>query len=62
MEKTSRDYVVCLCNNVTRGEIEDIIKEKGYTDLKTFCEETKIGKKCGGCREDIQMILDEMAE
>ena len=47
MDKQSRDYEVCLCNKTTRGEIEDIIREKGYTDLKTFCEETKIGKKCG---------------
>lgn len=61
MDKKSRDYEVCLCYHTTRGEIEDIIKKTGVTDLKELCEIAKVGDKCGGCREDLQMILDDMA-
>lgn len=60
MDKKSRDYEVCLCYHVTRGEIEDIIKEQNIKDLKTLCEVAKVGDKCGGCREDLDMILSEV--
>ena len=60
MDKHSREYEVCLCCHTTRGEVEDFIREHGITDLKTLCEEEGIGNKCGGCREDLQMILDEV--
>lgn len=61
MDKKSRDYEVCLCYRTTRGEIEDIIRETGVCDLKALCEIAKVGDKCGGCREDLQMILDDIA-
>ena len=60
MDKKSRDYEVCLCYRTTRGEVEDIIREKIITNLKDLCEIAKVGDKCGGCREDLQMILDEV--
>jgi bacterioferritin-associated ferredoxin len=60
MDKHSRDYEVCLCYHVTRGEIEDIIRKTGITDLQTLCTVAKVGDKCGGCREDLEMILDEV--
>lgn len=59
MDKKSRDYVACLCYKVTRGDIEDIIKRTGVSDLQTLCKVAGVGDKCGGCREDLQMILDE---
>ena len=37
MDRKSRDYMVCLCNRVTRGEVEDVVKEKGIRDLKELC-------------------------
>ena len=60
MDKKSRDYEVCLCYRTTRGEVEDIIREKNITNLKDLCEIAKVGDKCGGCRKDLQMILDEV--
>ena len=59
MDKKSRDYEVCLCYHTTRGEIEDLIKETGITDLKELCSIAKIGDKCGGCREDIEAIIKD---
>lgn len=60
MDKKSREYEVCLCYHTTRGQVEDIIREKGIDNLKDLCAEPNIGNKCGGCREDLQMILDDV--
>lgn len=60
MDRNSREYVVCLCYKTTRGQIEDIIRKKNITNLKDLCEIAHVGDKCGGCREDLQMILDDI--
>ena len=60
MDKKSRDYEVCLCFHTKRGEVEDFIREHTPADLKELCQSMGIGAKCGGCREDLQMILDEV--
>ena len=60
MDKKSRDYEVCLCFHTKRGEVEDFIREHKPADLKELCQSMGIGTKCGGCREDLQMILDEV--
>lgn len=60
MDKKSRDYEVCLCNHVTRGEVEDLIREKNIKSLKELTEAAKIGTRCGGCREDLDMILTDI--
>ena len=62
MDKSSRDYEVCLCLHITRGEVEDFAREKGIRDLQTLCKEMPVGHKCGGCREDLDMILSELEE
>lgn len=60
LDKKSPDYVVCLCKNITRGQVEAAIREKNLTSLKELKAEG-IGDKCGGCGEDLLMILDEVA-
>lgn len=62
MDKASPDYVVCLCRNTTRRQVEEAIKETGSKTLKELCAAAKIGDKCGGCREDLEMILREYSE
>ena len=34
VNRKSREYVICPCRNVTRGEVEDIIREKKIFDIK----------------------------
>ena len=60
MDPNSREYETCLCRHVTRGEIEDFIRESGLTDLKEICEKLNVGNKCGACREQIQEIIDSV--
>lgn len=57
MDKNSREYEVCVCRHVTRGEIEDFAKENNITDLKELCSGMNIGNVCGACREIIAEIL-----
>ena len=37
MDKTSRDYMICLCFKTTRGEVEDYIRSHEVADLKDLC-------------------------
>jgi len=60
MDKKSREYEVCLCRHITRGEVEDIIKKTRITDLEALCAVAKVGDKCGGCREDLEMIVNDV--
>lgn len=60
MDKKSREYEVCPCRHVSRGQIEDFIRESKTTDLREICEKLNVGNKCGGCREMILQIVDEI--
>jgi NifU-like protein len=52
--------IVCTCFNVTDREIERAIKENGLTTVEEVTNFTKAGGGCGGCKEQIQEILDAM--
>lgn len=58
MDKNSREYEVCVCRHITRGQIEDFLKESGITDLKEVCKAMNIGNVCGACREMILEMID----
>ncbi len=60
MDKKSRDYEVCLCKHTTRGEVEDFIKKNRITDLTVLCKTMNTGNKCGGCREELQEIINDV--
>ena len=59
VDKTSRDYEVCPCRHVTRGDIEDIVRKQKICDLKTLCQTANAGNKCGGCRKMLEQIMVE---
>ena len=58
-DKKSREYIICPCRNVTRGAVEDVMRERKITDLKELCEAAGVGNKCGGCRESIDQMIEE---
>ncbi len=57
---SNRDEIICNCNEITRGEIEDAIREKGLKTVDEVGEATEAGTVCGSCQDDIQDILDEI--
>lgn len=59
-DKNSPEYEVCLCKHTTRAEVEKFIRENNIKTLKELCEKGKFGTVCGGCREDLEMILEEV--
>jgi NifU-like protein len=52
--------VVCTCFNVTDREIERAIKENRLTNVDDVTNFTKAGGGCGGCKEQIQEMLDRI--
>jgi len=52
--------VVCTCFNVTDREIERAIKENRLTTVDDVTNFTKAGGGCGGCKEQIQEMLDRI--
>lgn len=57
---SNRDEIICDCFSVSRGTIEDAIREKGLKSVEEVGEATNAGTGCGGCQEKIQAILDEI--
>ena len=55
---------VCSCNDVTRGQIADTIKELGVdgATLKEVKTCSKAGTGCGGCEPDVKTILKQELE
>ena len=35
-------------------------EEKKIKDLRELCEVANVGNKCGGCREELMFILDDV--
>ncbi|MEM9485476.1 MAG: nitrite reductase large subunit NirB [Cyanobacteria bacterium P01_F01_bin.116] len=48
---------VCSCNNVTKGQLCEAIREDGITDLPTLKKCTTAGTGCGGCVPLVKDIL-----
>ncbi|HEY4336487.1 MAG TPA: FAD-dependent oxidoreductase, partial [Puia sp.] len=49
--------LVCSCNNVGAGNLEEKIKE-GCRELGALCASTGAGTGCGSCRPEVKRILD----
>ena len=55
-----RNEVICECFLVSRGEIEDAIRQKKLKTVEDVGYVTNAGTGCGGCRDKIQEILDKV--
>ena len=54
------DYEICLCRRMKVAEIEELIRKEKITSLKELCEIAKVGDKCGGCREELEQLLEKI--
>ncbi len=48
---------ICSCNNVTKGQICEAIREGNLTDMPTVKKCTKAGTGCGGCTPLVTDLL-----
>jgi NifU-like protein len=54
------DRVVCYCFSVTERQIRDVVKANGLNTVEQVTNYCKAGGGCGGCKGDIQTILDDV--
>eukprot|EP00578_Thalassiosira_sp_NH16_P014735 CAMPEP_0181125354 /NCGR_PEP_ID=MMETSP1071-20121207/26996_1 /TAXON_ID=35127 /ORGANISM="Thalassiosira sp., Strain NH16" /LENGTH=1087 /DNA_ID=CAMNT_0023210773 /DNA_START=155 /DNA_END=3415 /DNA_ORIENTATION=- len=61
---TDPNTQVCSCNDVSRGQITDAIKELGVekATLKEVKACSRAGTGCGGCEGDVKKILSQELE
>jgi NifU-like protein len=52
--------IVCTCFGVTDKEIERVIRENNLTTIEQVTNYTKAGGGCGGCKGQIQQIIDKI--
>lgn len=57
--KQVKGDLVCSCNNVGKGNIEEEI-EAGCSDFKELCKRTAAGTGCGSCKPEVKSILESM--
>jgi NifU-like protein len=55
------DRVVCYCFSVTERHIREVVAANGLTTVAQVTHYCKAGGGCGGCKKDIQAILDALA-
>ena len=54
------DKTLCFCMGLTDSEVRDAIISKKLKTVEEVGEATKAGTGCGGCKENIQKLLDEI--
>ncbi|MBT9317383.1 nitrite reductase large subunit NirB [Leptothoe spongobia] len=57
MDKLPDTAQICSCNNVSKGQLCETIREDGITDLPTLKKCTTAGTGCGGCVPLVKDIL-----
>ena len=60
MNIDNKEYEICLCRRMKVKDVEEFIISNKITNLKELCEKAKIGDKCGGCREELEMLLKKL--
>jgi len=52
--------IVCTCFGVTDMEIERVVRENGLTTVEQVTNYCKAGGGCGGCKGEIQKIIERI--
>lgn len=52
--------LVCTCFGVTDKEIERVIRENNLTTVEQVTNYTKAGGGCGGCKGEIEKIIEKV--
>jgi bacterioferritin-associated ferredoxin len=55
-----RNDIICSCLEITKGELEDAIKNKNLKSIQQVQDETEAGTVCGACVDDIYLLLEEL--
>ena len=56
---SSNDFI-CKCKELSLEEIKSLEKEYGIKTLKELVKHTKAGTECGGCRNKLKEMFEEV--
>ena len=59
-DRNLEDEKLCMCFDVSENVVRRVITENGLTSVDEVTNFTKAGGGCGGCKDRIQAILDEI--
>jgi NifU-like protein len=59
-KKILQGKVICTCFGVTEEEITRVARENGLGSVDQVTHYTKAGGGCGGCKPDIEAILEKL--
>lgn len=59
-QKEGHDPIICSCNEISRKEVEEAIREKGLKTIEEVGDETTAGTVCGGCVDEIFLLLESI--
>ena len=50
----TKETEVCVCNDLTAGDIAECIKKNGFTSLQALLEQSEcpMGDKCESCKDE----------
>ncbi len=51
------DALVCSCNGVTAGTVDEAIRARGLTTVAQVANATRASTGCGGCAGDVRALL-----
>jgi NifU-like protein len=60
MKHELQGNIVCTCFGVTDTEIERVVRENGLTTVEQVTNYCKAGGGCGGCRGEIEKIIERV--
>jgi bacterioferritin-associated ferredoxin len=52
---------ICICKNVTDGQIRKAVREKGVSNLRGLRRELGACDQCGKCAQEARQIIRECA-
>ncbi len=54
------DPIICTCNEITQSEIEKAIRDQKLKTIEEVGDATTAGTVCGGCVDDIFILLEKI--
>ncbi len=53
---------ICICNQVTDGQIRHAVRTKGITRLQDVCRELGACNQCGKCAVAVRQVISDCLE
>ncbi|MGI9213191.1 MAG: (2Fe-2S)-binding protein [Methylococcaceae bacterium] len=53
---------ICICSQVTDGQVKATVKEKGMTRVQEVCRELGICNQCGKCANEVRRLVVDCQE